>query len=64
MNERSKIELSQPDAALKELEPLVGEWHMLGTHPAFSFTASDTLLLENVDGIARILATPHRRNER
>ncbi len=64
MNERSKIELSQPDAALKELEPLVGEWHMVGTHPAFSSAASDTLLLENVERIGKILATPHRRNER
>jgi hypothetical protein len=35
MSELSKIESPQADAAFKDLEPLVGEWHMVGKHPAF-----------------------------
>ncbi len=36
MNSRSEVETLNPNPALKYLHRLVGEWNMLGTHPAFS----------------------------
>ena len=40
MNKRPNIESSHIDPVLKDLAPLVGEWHMVGTHPMFSSAAS------------------------
>lgn len=35
MNENSELRSPQPITSLKQLEILIGEWHMVGTHPAF-----------------------------
>lgn len=40
MNQHPESQSSNPDPALKQLEPLVGEWHMTGWHPAFPSEAS------------------------
>jgi hypothetical protein len=35
MDQNSKLQSAKPNAALKDLAPLMGEWNTVGTHPGF-----------------------------